>query len=221
MHPENLAKMIDHTILKPEATSADIRMLCDEADRFEFASVCINPTYVTLAAEWLQGSGVAVCTVVGFPLGASTTAAKVFETKQAISLGATEIDMVMAVGRLKSGESDFVRSETTHLAEICHQNGAILKVIIETALLTEAEKRLACELCCEAKADFVKTSTGFASGGATVEDVRLMKEIVSDARLKVKASGGIRTREDALRMIEAGADRIGTSSGVKIVTSIS
>jgi deoxyribose-phosphate aldolase len=217
MDRETLAKAIDHTLLKTEATPADIRVLCDEAMRFGFAAVCVNPTYVALAAELIQGSDVAVCTVAGFPLGAGTTTSKLFDAKQSISLGATEIDMAMAVGRLKGGESDFVRSEIARLADLCHRNEVILKVILETALLTDAEKRLACELCCESGADFVKTSTGFASGGATVEDVRLMKEAVAAAGLKVKASGGIRMREDALRMIDAGADRIGTSSGVKIV----
>ena len=217
MRPEELAKMIDHTLLKPEATADQIRRLCAEAREYGFASVCVNPHYVSLAAGELSGSGVKVCTVAGFPLGANRTETKLVETELALREGATEIDMVLNIGALKSGDETLVRNEMRGLAQVCHDRGALLKVILETALLTDAEKVRACELAVEAGVDFVKTSTGFGPGGATVEDVALMSRVVRPAGLGVKAAGGIRSYADALRMIEAGATRIGASAGVKIV----
>jgi deoxyribose-phosphate aldolase len=216
MNRQELAHYIDHTLLKPDATSEQIETLCQEALAYHFASVCINPIYVALAARILQGSDVDVCTVVGFPLGAVPTSVKVCTTALAITQGATEIDMVIPIGQLKAGCQDVVRGDIAALAALCHAQGAMLKVIIETALLTEEEKVLACRLAKDAQADFVKTSTGFAKGGATVEDVALMHRTVSPG-LKVKAAGGIHTYEDALAMIEAGASRIGASRGVALV----
>lgn len=212
----NIAAMIDHTLLKPEATPAQIATLCDEARTHQFASVCVNPTYVAMCAQLLGDSGVPVCTVVGFPLGATTTASKVFETEEAIANGAREIDMVQAVGRLKAGEHDYVREDIRRVAAVAHAGGAICKVILETALLTDDEKREACVLAVEAGADFVKTSTGFLGGGATVADITLMRTTVGPD-IGVKASGGVRTRDDALAMIAAGATRIGASAGVQII----
>ncbi len=217
MKPEQLAALIDHTALKAETTPAQIEQLCREAREHAFASVCVNPVYVSMAARFLEGSAVKTCTVVGFPLGAATSAMKLAEAAEAMRLGAREIDMVLWIGGMKAAQFDWVGAEIADLAQACHDGGAILKVIFECALLTDAEKRRACELCVKAKADFVKTSTGFSTGGATLEDVRLMASISAPAGLGVKAAGGIRSYEDALAMIEAGATRLGTSAGVKIM----
>jgi deoxyribose-phosphate aldolase len=211
-----LSHMIDHTILKPEATQDQIAQLCFEARKYGFASVCVNPTNVKLCASLLQGSDVDVCTVVGFPLGATPTDVKVFETQQAIREGATEVDMVLNVGALKSRDYELVRQDIASIARACHAGNAILKVIIEAALLTDEEKVIACQLSKVAGADFVKTSTGFGPGGATVEDVGLMRKVVGPS-IGVKAAGGIKTFEDAQRMIAAGASRLGASASVKIV----
>ena len=216
MQTQKIAGVIDHTILKPEATSAQIRQLCEEALHFGFASACMNPFYVPLAAELIRGSAVKVCTVAGFPLGATTTDAKVFEAQEAIQHGAQEIDMVMNVGALKSGDDEAVEEDIRRVTDACHRGKAICKVILENCLLTREEKIHACQIAMRAGADYVKTSTGFNSGGATVEDVELMRTTVGP-KMGVKASGGIRTYEDVLKMVAAGATRIGTSSGVKIV----
>ncbi len=208
-------KYFDHTILKPEASKEAVLKICKEALEHDFASVCVNQYRTALVAEQLKGSDVMVCTVVGFPLGAVSTEVKVFETKQAIADGAQEIDMVINVGALKDGDYDYVREDIRALKEACGDK-AHLKVIIETCLLTDEEKVKACELSVEAGADFVKTSTGFSTGEATAEDVALMKKTV-DGKAQVKASGGIRDKETARKMIEAGADRLGTSATVKIV----
>jgi deoxyribose-phosphate aldolase len=212
----NIARMIDHTLLKPDATPQQIAQICAEAREYGFAAVCVNPVYVAQAAALLLGSATVVCSVAGFPLGATSTAVKVFETRQAIADGAREIDVVISIGHLKYGDNDHVLHDIRSVVEAAHTGGAICKVIIETALLTDEEKRRACLLAVEAGADFVKTSTGFASGGATVEDVTLMRAVVGD-RARIKAAGGIRTLADAHAMIAAGAARIGTSSGVAIV----
>lgn len=209
-----LNKLIDHTLLKPEATKAQIEKLCGEAKEYDFKSVCVNPYYVKYAKELLKESDVLVCTVIGFPLGQNTTAIKVAETKDAINNGADEIDMVINVGALKSKDVDYVLNEIKEIRNAC--KGKTLKVIIETCLLTDEEKIAACKLSNEAGADFVKTSTGFSTHGATVEDVKLMRETVGED-MGVKASGGIRDRETALKMIEAGATRLGVSAGVEIV----
>ncbi|MEJ5366918.1 MAG: deoxyribose-phosphate aldolase [Bryobacteraceae bacterium] len=211
-----LARLIDHTILKPEATEADVRKVCREARGYGFASVCVNPFWVPLVARELKGSGVKVCTVVGFPLGATSTAAKVCEAELALRDGAEEIDMVMNVGALKSGDYAAVESDIRLVAETCHKHGALLKVILETALLEDAEKAIACALAKLAGADFVKTSTGFSKHGATVADVALMRRVVGES-MGVKASGGIRTLEDLKAMTAAGATRIGASASVRIV----
>jgi deoxyribose-phosphate aldolase len=215
--PMDLAKYIDHTLLKPEASAADIDKLCGEAREYKFASVCINPTWVKRAAESLRGTDVVTCTVIGFPLGATTTAIKAMEARRALRDGAREIDMVLNVGALKSGEYDQVREDIAKVAEAAHEVGGLCKVILETALLTDEEKVVASSLAKEAKADFVKTSTGFGSGGATVYDVALMRETVGP-EMGVKASGGVRTLEDVEDMIAAGASRIGASAGVQIVS---
>ncbi|MEI7744468.1 MAG: deoxyribose-phosphate aldolase [Chloroflexota bacterium] len=215
--PATLAKYIDHTLLKPDATAADIDKLCAEAVTFGFASVCINPTWVARAAQQLKGSGVATASVIGFPFGATLSEIKAHEARRVIRDGAREIDMVINIGALKSGLHDVVRADIAAVSDACHEAGAINKVIIETALLTDPEKVIVCRLAKEAKADFVKTSTGYASGGATVFDVALMREAVGP-RIGVKASGGIRTRNDVEEMIAAGATRIGASAGVKIVS---
>jgi deoxyribose-phosphate aldolase len=211
-----IAGLIDHTLLKPEATTSQIEALCDEAARFRFASVCVNPTFVSLCARRLAGTPVAVCTVIGFPLGATTTKTKVFEAAQAAANGARELDMVLAVGRLKAGELRDVAEDIAAVVETGHAAGALVKVIIETSLLSDEEKVAACLLAARAGADFVKTSTGFAGGGATAADVALMRCAVGPA-VGVKASGGIRTLADAQSMVAAGADRIGASAGVAIV----
>ncbi|MGQ9550178.1 MAG: deoxyribose-phosphate aldolase [Roseiflexus sp.] len=212
----NIAQVIDHTLLKPDATPQQIARLCAEAHEYGFTAVCVNPVHVAQAATLLSGSTTVVCSVAGFPLGATSTAVKVFETRQAIADGAREIDMVISIGHLKSGDNDYVLNDIRSVVDVAHAGGSICKVIIETALLTDEEKRRACLLAIEAGADFVKTSTGFASGGATIEDVALMRNIVGD-RARIKAAGGIRTLADTLAMIAAGAARIGTSSGVTIV----
>lgn len=212
----SLARMIDHTLLKPDATQDKIAQLCFEARKYHFASVCINPTNVKLCAELLKGSDVKVCTVVGFPLGATPTEVKVFETENALKEGATEIDMVINIGGLKSGDNQLVARDILGVVEASHKGGALTKVIIETALLTDEEKVVACLLAKEAGADFVKTSTGFSSGGATVHDVDLMRRTVGPS-IGVKAAGGIHTLEDAEAMVAAGATRIGASAGVKIM----
>ena len=210
----NLAKMIDHTLLKSEASAEQIKLLCKEAKEYNFKSVCVNPTNVKLASECLSGSDVLVCTVIGFPLGANTTDVKVFETKDAILNGADEIDMVINIGALKSKKLDLVFEDIKRVKE--ETGDKTLKVIIETSLLSEDEKKLACELSIKAGAEFVKTSTGFSTGGATIEDVKLMKSVVLD-NLEVKASGGIRDLKTALEMIDAGATRLGVSAGVQIM----
>lgn len=210
----NIAKFIDHTLLKPTAQRKDIEQLCKEAKEYNFASVCVNPCWVSYASKLLAGSEVKVCTVIGFPLGANDSSVKAFEAKTAIKQGASEVDMVINIGALKAGEYDIVKQDIQAVREA--SVGKILKVIIETSYLTDEEKQKVCKICADVGADFVKTSTGFSDGGATVYDVILM-EAVSGDKVKVKASGGIRTREDALKMIEAGASRLGTSSGIKIV----
>lgn len=207
-------KLIDHTILKPDATPEQIIKLCEEAKAFDFMSVCVNPAYVPLAHECLKGSDVKVCTVVGFPLGMNLTKTKLEETELAIKEGADEIDMVINIGMLKSGNDDYVEGEITLLKQAC--GSRVLKVIIETCLLTDDEKVRACIASKNARADFVKTSTGFSIGGATVHDVALMRKTVGP-EMGVKASGGVKTHEDLVAMVEAGATRIGTSSGCKIV----
>ena len=211
---ENMAGYIDHTLLKPEATEAQIGELCREAVKFNFFSVCINPSYVKTAAQALQGSAVRVCCVVGFPLGATTTAVKAFETAEAVENGAAEIDMVIHVGALKEKKEDYVTADIAAVVKAAA--GCPVKVIIETGLLTEDEKVLACMLAKKAGASYVKTSTGFGPGGATIADIMLMRETVGP-KLGVKASGGVRDLDAALQMIKAGATRIGTSSGVSIV----
>lgn len=215
--PMDLAKYIDHTLLKPEATAGQIDELCAEAREYQFASVCINPTWVKRSADNLRGTNVVTCTVIGFPLGANTTAIKSMEARRALRDGAREIDMVLNVGALKSGEYDLVREDIAKVAEAAHEVGGLCKVILETALLSDEEKVVASSLAKEAKADFVKTSTGFGSGGATVYDVALMRETVGPD-MGVKASGGVRTLEDVEDMIAAGASRIGASAGVQIVS---
>lgn len=216
--PQNLdiAKMIDHTLLKPDATQQEIAQLCFEAKKYGFASVCVNPTWVSLCAELLKGSPVKVCTVIGFPLGATSSETKAFETETAIRQGATEIDMVINIGALKARDMDTVAKDIRGVVKVAHAHGIIVKVIIETVLLTDEEKTLASLVSKEAGADFVKTSTGFAGGGATVHDVELMRKAVGP-EMGVKASGGVRTYEDAASMIKAGATRIGASAGVKII----
>jgi len=213
---KDIARMIDHTLLKPEATPDEIKKLCEEAKTFGFASVCVNPCYVTLCRDLLKDSDVKVCTVIGFPLGATTTEVKRFEAEQALKNGAQEIDMVINIGMLKQKKYQYVFNDINQVVLAAKKFNGICKVIIETALLTDEEKVIACLISKEAKADFVKTSTGFSKGGATAGDVALMKYVVGSA-VGVKASGGIRTAEDARLMIKSGADRIGASASVKIV----
>ena len=210
----NYNKMIDHTVLKADTPLETIKRICDEAMEYGFASVCINPCHVAYCADYLKDSDVNVCTVIGFPLGANTSAVKAFETKDAIANGADEIDMVMNIGALKDKNYDLVRDDVKAVVEAA--NGTLVKVILETCLLTEDEIKKACELCVEAKADYVKTSTGFSTSGATIEDVRIMKEAVH-GKAKVKAAGGVRTPEDMVKIVAAGADRIGTSAGCSLV----
>jgi deoxyribose-phosphate aldolase len=216
--PENmdLARMIDHTLLKPDATQDQVAQLCFEARKYGFASVCINPTWVELCAKLLEGSPVKVCTVIGFPLGATAPEVKAFETQNALEHGASEIDMVINIGALKARDLELVARDIRGVVTASHARNAIVKVIIEAVLLTDEEKTIACLLSKEAGADFVKTSTGFASGGATVHDVALMRKAVGP-EMGVKAAGGVRTYEDAESMIKAGATRIGASAGVKIL----
>ena len=209
-----LNKYIDHTILKATASGTDVQKLCEEAIEHEFYSVCVNGCYVVDAKHLLQGTDVKIAAVVGFPLGAMTTAAKIFEAKEAVENGASEIDMVINVAKLKDGEFKYVENEIRQIKEAIGDN--VLKVIIETCYLTDEEKVKACELSLAAKADFVKTSTGFGTDGATYEDVKLMKSVVGD-NAKVKASGGVRDKETAQKYIDLGAERLGTSSGIDIV----
>lgn len=208
-----LNKMIDHTLLKANALQSEIEILCEEAATHDFASVCVNPFWVSYAKERLKQTDVMVCTVIGFPLGATSTKAKAFETQQAIADGADEIDMVINIGALKSGMTEVVQSDIVAVVESA--KGHTVKVIIETSLLSDEEKVIACQIAKAAGAHFVKTSTGFSIGGATIEDVRLMKETVGT--MQVKASGGVRNAQDAQMMIEAGATRIGTSNGISII----
>jgi deoxyribose-phosphate aldolase len=215
--PLDLARFIDHTLLKPDASAADIDKICDEAAEHRFASVCVNPVWVRHAAQRLRDTDVAVASVVGFPFGATPGDVKAYETRRAIRDGAREIDMVINIGALKSGKHDVVRQDIARVSDACHEAGAINKVIIEAALLSDAEKIIASRLAKQAKADMVKTSTGTAKGGATVYDVALMREAVGP-KLGIKAAGGIRTAEDVQDMIAAGATRIGASAGVKIVS---
>ena len=210
-----LAKYIDHTLLKTDAQRADVTKLIEEAKAYHFASVCVSPIWVSYVSEALRDTGVKTCTVIGFPQGATPSAVKAFETKQAVADGADEVDMVIAVGRLKDSDDAYVKADIEAVVQAAGGK-ALTKVIIETCLLTDEEKRRACLLAKEAGADFVKTSTGFAAGGATAADVKLMRESVGEA-MGVKAAGGVRTRADAEAMLAAGATRLGTSSGVKIV----
>jgi deoxyribose-phosphate aldolase len=212
----DIARLIDHTLLKADATQAQIAQLCHEARQYGFAAVCVNPTHVKLCADLLKDSNVAVCTVVGFPLGATPAEVKAYEAQQAIDDGATEVDMVINIGALKGGEADLVERDIAMVTRTCHNNGAICKVIIEAALLSEQEKVKACELAKKAGADYVKTSTGFGPSGASVADVALMRRVVGPG-MGVKAAGGISTFADAKGMVEAGATRIGASAGVRIL----
>ena len=216
MNKHELAQMIDHTLLKADATFEQIEVLCREAIEYNFKTICINPYHISSAKNLLKNSSIGICTVVGFPLGANQTATKVFETKESIKAAATEIDMVINIGALKAKKLDFVQND---IEEVVKAAGDIcVKIIIETALLTNEEKIIACELAKTAKASFVKTSTGFSSSGATPADITLMKEAV-EGKLQVKASAGIRNYEDAISMIKSGADRLGTSASVQIINS--
>ncbi len=216
----NIAKFIDHTLLKPDATQVEIAKLCTEAKEFHFAAVCVNPPFVKQCADALRGTDVAVCTVVGFPLGAHTTATKVFETQEAIANGAKEIDMVINIGALRARQVEVVRDDIRAIVDVAHRQDAMVKVIIETALLSHEELILACELVQAAGADFVKTSTGFSTRGAAVADVIFMRQTVGTA-MGIKAAGGIKNLKQALAMIDAGATRIGASAGVAIVREFS
>jgi len=209
-----LAKYIDHTLLKADATKEKIEKLCQEAKEYDFFSVCVNSSYVSLCKELLKDSDVKVCTVIGFPLGMMSTSSKIYETVDALSNGADEIDMVINIGKLKDGDYNYVKKEISAIKSACGNH--ILKVIIETCLLSDEEKKVACSLIVEAGADFVKTSTGFSTAGATFEDVALLKQCVGD-KAKVKAAGGVRSHADFLKMISLGADRIGTSSGISLL----
>ena len=211
-----LNKLIDHTLLKADATSAQIKQLCQEAKDYDFKSVCVNPAFVPQATELLKGSDVEVCTVIGFPLGANTTATKIFEAKDAIANGATEVDMVINISQAKDGQWEAVEEEIKQIAEAV-KGKAILKVIVETALLTDEEIKNATEATVNAGADFVKTSTGFSTRGASLNDVQIMNT-VTQGRIGIKASGGVSNRQDALNMVEAGATRIGASKGIQIVS---
>ncbi|ADU29856.1 deoxyribose-phosphate aldolase [Evansella cellulosilytica] len=215
MTTTNLAALIDHTLLKPDATKDQIITLANEAEEYNFASVCVNPTWVPTAFAVLKDTQVKVCTVIGFPLGASTSEVKALETKNAIENGATEVDMVINIGELKESNDEYVHNDIKAVVEAA-QNKALTKVIIETSLLTDEEKVRACEIAVKAGADYVKTSTGFSGGGATVDDITLMRKTVGP-NIGVKASGGVRDRETAVAMVEAGATRIGASAGIAIV----
>lgn len=212
---EKIAKYIDHTLLKPEATAAEIKELCDEAREYDFKTVCVNPTWVDYSIQLLEGTDVGVTTVIGFPLGANTPEIKAAEAKQAVEKGAADVDMVINIGALKSEDYDAVSDDIQAVVDAVNGK-AIVKVIIETSLLTKTEKIRACELAKEAGADYVKTSTGFSTGGATLDDVKLMRATVGP-KMGVKASGGVRSYEDAMEMVDAGATRIGASSGIAIV----
>ncbi|MBK9247247.1 MAG: deoxyribose-phosphate aldolase [Ignavibacteria bacterium] len=214
-----LASSIDHTLLKPNATAVMIETLCAEAMVYSFASVCVNPCYVALSSRLLRTSNVKVCTVIGFPLGASTTESKVFEAENALAHGASELDMVIAIGHLISGDDDAVRKDIASVVRVAHAQNAIVKVIIETCLLTDEQKIRACALVTEAGADFIKTSTGFSTGGATLEDIELLRKHVGK-NVRVKASGGIRDIAFAESLLLAGAERIGTSSGVSMIKEL-
>ncbi|MFQ5420750.1 MAG: deoxyribose-phosphate aldolase [Anaerolineae bacterium] len=214
--PALIARVIDHTLLRPDATEANVARLCAEAIEYNFASVCVNPTHVRFVADQLRETAVKTCAVVGFPLGATTTHDKIIETEQAIRTGAEEIDMVINIGALKGGDYEFVEQQIAAVVQTAHNHHALCKVIIETSYLTDEEKVLVCEMAVHAGADYVKTSTGFSGSGATVADITLMRRVVGPT-LGVKASGGVRTLADARAMIRAGANRIGASSGVKIV----
>lgn len=214
---KNVAGMIDHTLLKPEATPDDIKTLCEEAKKHSFASVCVNPCYVSMCKKLLAGSNVKVCTVIGFPLGSTTSEVKQFETDQAIKNGADEVDMVINIGQLKARNYDYVEKDVRAVVDVSKRNNVLSKVIFEIALLTDEEKVKAALICKKVGADFVKTSTGFSKGGATVGDVALMKYVVG-SNIGVKAAGGIRSKEDADAMIASGADRIGASASVKIIS---
>lgn len=214
MNKRELARMIDHTILKADAKESEVEKLCKEALEYNFASVCVNPSMVEKAYSMLKGSEVKVCTVIGFPLGATTTEVKAFETEDVIKKGATEVDMVINVGKLKEGNLEYVKKDIEAVVNAA-KGKALTKVIIETCLLTDEEKVTACKLSKEAGADFVKTSTGFSTGGATKEDIKLMRETVGE-NVGVKASGGVRSLEDAMAMIENGANRIGASASIAI-----
>lgn len=213
----NLAAQIDHTLLRPDCTEAQIIQLCEEAAAHGFATVCVPPCYVALATAKLTGTAVGICTVIGFPLGYAMANVKFKEAEVALYDGATELDMVINISALKSGKTETIQAEILDLADLCHVNQALLKVIIETALLTEAEIELACQLCVAGEADFVKTSTGFASRGASVADVELMRRVLPET-MRIKAAGGIRTREAALALVAAGADRIGSSNSLALIT---
>jgi deoxyribose-phosphate aldolase len=215
--PEDLARYIDHTLLKPDATEEQIRQLCAEALEYEFRSVCVNPTWVSLVSQLLRKSAVLTCTVAGFPLGANEPETKALEARRAIRCGAREVDMVLNIGALKSGDDALALRDIRGVVEACRDGSAVCKVILETALLTDDEKRRACELAREARANFVKTSTGFSTGGATVADVALMAEVVRHAGMEVKASGGIKSYSDARALIAAGATRLGASASIGIV----
>jgi deoxyribose-phosphate aldolase len=216
---EKIARMIDHTNLKPYATEKDIERTCNEAIKYGFASVCVNPCYAKLASKLLSGSNVNVCTVIGFPLGANKKEVKCLEARLAIEDGAKEIDMVMNISEFKSGNYSYVRDEIKQIVDIARSKNAICKVIIETCYLSDEEKRNACRIVKEAGADFVKTSTGFGTKGADVNDVKLIKEIVGN-EIGIKAAGGIRNIEQAIEMVNAGATRIGTSAGVEIIEGL-
>lgn len=213
-HPE-LAQYIDHTLLRPDATPDEVKKLCAEAKDYGFASVCVNPSMIELAAKELAGSGVAPCCVIGFPFGSHTVRAKAEETKEAVKLGAKEVDMVVNLGAVKAHNWRLIQKEVVEVIKATHHLAKV-KVILETCLLTDEEKKKVCLLCAQAGADFVKTSTGYSTGGATVHDIQLMRSTVG-GRCGVKASGGVRTYEDAVKMLEAGANRIGASAGIKIV----
>lgn len=213
---QNIAKMIDHTVLKAFSTREDVIKVCKEAKEYGFFSVCINPTHIELAKKELEGSAVKVCTVIGFPLGANTSEVKAFETKDAIAKGAHEVDMVINIGALKDKDYDLVYKDIKAVVDAANKE-ALVKVIIETCYLTDEEKKIACELSVKAGADYVKTSTGFGTGGSTPEDIKLMRDVVGP-NIGVKASGGVRTTEDAIKVIDAGASRIGASASISIAT---
>ena len=215
--PQDIARCIDHTLLRPDATEDDVRKLCEEALQYKFASVCVNPTYISLAASILRGSQVDVCSVVGFPFGTHSPEIKAMETRQAIRNGATEIDMVINIGALKSGNDDLLFKDIRAVVEACEDGAALSKIIIEAALLNDEEKVKACQIARRARADYVKTSTGFGPGGATAHDVALMREAVKGTKMGIKAAGGIRSYADAKKMISAGATRIGASAGIQIL----